>query len=210
MPEEYHDFLTARDLLSSEPKRRRIEDNIVQGLFDNNSAVDPIVAWLDGSWESDQCKNGHSSGELLTLSHGSASFPGDGSPVAISVVAGKDSDIRAMEMNGWRANGVRKGCHALTWYKESDVDSPIQWKSKRVPPRSVQTMDKMMEALTEEQEQMNKQYKKLKKLVRDFCTADTAAPCEVCLDRPAGVALLGCGHVMCEECAENWKACFTC
>eukprot|EP00929_Paragymnodinium_shiwhaense_P015944 TRINITY_DN124041_c0_g1_i1.p1 TRINITY_DN124041_c0_g1~~TRINITY_DN124041_c0_g1_i1.p1 ORF type:complete len:227 (-),score=16.78 TRINITY_DN124041_c0_g1_i1:48-728(-) len=126
----------------------------------------------------------------------------------VTLLSPVENDVHAIELNGWRANGVRVGASAITWHKDKDPNSPLLWT--RVSPQSVCSQDDIEKDINEVETLFGGMLAKLRKKA----AADVVPLCKICLANPIGFTMLGCGHVLCGECGktqfELGKPCFMC
>ncbi|CAD7934431.1 unnamed protein product [Amoebophrya sp. A120] len=201
------------------PVRCYLRDAMEDGLLH--------VEWADGSGSSSKIRlvtgglNKKSKSTLFTIQ---LENPGN-----------HDFDEADNIAHRWMANGVTATTKEILWHNKKPKDgahSPITWTRIFVPPREVAAADSVCEKIEkaqqetartfeklradiEEAEKRSKTaYEKLRSDVSGNLLADQVPCCKICMTNPIGVVLLGCGHVLCEECAEQQctpgKPCFYC
>ncbi|CAD7934433.1 unnamed protein product [Amoebophrya sp. A120] len=143
-----------------------------------------------------------------------------------------DMDKSDSIMRRWTANGVTASAKEIVWYHEKNPLSPIKWTRISIPPRDVAAADSMSDRIDSAEQEATKVFQKLRadldeaertsKYVFDYLKsevsgnllADQVPCCKICVTKPIGVVLLGCGHVLCKECAEKQcipgKLCWFC
>jgi len=188
----------------------------------NGSDSSDILSFLNGTWRSVEY-------DKIVVLNGWVRFQEGGGmsgPQRISIIAGRGGDIFALQLNGWHTNGVKAGVTEIVWTLDNHQLSPLTWT--RVGAHA-ETADTLLEAIDSAEkdtqsliaetmialmEKSAAKFAELRHQTRQATRGDLAPMCKICMDKPIGVVLLGCGHTLCTVCAEEQcqvgKKCFVC
>ncbi|CAD7934429.1 unnamed protein product [Amoebophrya sp. A120] len=186
----------------------------------NSFSPSEFLECLNGAWRSNE------NGSLVHITNGrTVKFSWDAATNEPSILElcsttklAALNTIFSVKLDGgtWTANGVRKDSQAITWHSKDPTHpkTPIIWQRTTVPARDAIMAEQVEQTISAAEEKAKQMFESLRRDMQSSLASDVVPTCKICLANPIGVALLGCGHVLCTQCAEEQcrpgKPCFVC